>query len=139
MSRDARRLATVALATLAAGALVVGIPATVAPRAFFDGFPFLRHWVDLLPPYNAHLVTDVGGLQLAFGLLFAWAAWRPHPALVVPLCLVWALSQALHSAFHLAHLGGFGVGDAIAQTAALAVVTLLPLLPVALCARARQG
>ena len=125
----------VVLAALALPPLVVGLLASFAPRTFFDDFPFFTAWVALLPPYNEHLTTDVGGLQLAFGLLFAYAAWRPSRELVVPLCLGWALSQAFHVVWHVTHLDGFPTSDAVGQTAALVAITLLPLVPVALLRR----
>ncbi len=123
------------LAYLALGALLVGVTASFAPRTFYDDFPFVMQWVQLIPPYNDHLTTDVGGLQLAFGGLFAYAAWRPSRELVVPVCLAWAVSQALHLVFHLGHLDGFSTADAIGQTVALTSVTVLPLLPVAVLRR----
>ena len=138
-SRSELRVARLVLADLALGALVVGIPASIAPRTFYDSFPFVAHWVDLLPPYNAHLTTDVGGLQLAFGLLFAYAAARPSRELVVPVCAAWSVSQLLHLIFHLTHLDNFGVADAIAQTAALTAITLLPAVPVLLLLRRRPA
>jgi hypothetical protein len=128
----ALRLALGLQALLAAG---TGLPAALLPRRFYDDFPFVASWVDRLPPYNAHLVTDVGGLYLGFAVLFAWATVRPHRALVVPLCLAWSLAAALHLAFHLAHLGGWGAADAVAQTAGLVVVLGLPLAVLAVLAR----
>lgn len=136
-----RRLVLVrtALACLALSALSVGVPASFAPRSFYDDFPFAgTHWVALLPPYNEHLTTDVGGLQLAFGVLFAWAALRPRRELVLPVCAAWALSQVLHLAFHVTHLDGFGVSDAVGQTLALALVVALPAIPVVLLWRAAE-
>jgi hypothetical protein len=56
----------------------------LVPRTFYDDFPFGRAWVEMLPPYNEHLVSDVGGFYLGFALLFAWAAVSLHRALVVP-------------------------------------------------------
>jgi hypothetical protein len=122
------------LAALAISTLSVGIPASLMPQAFYDDFPFLASWVSLLPPYNHHLVTDVGGLQLAFGVLFAWAAYRPARELVIPVCLAFALSQVLHFLFHMTHLEDFGTADAIAQSLSLAFVTLAPLLAARLSA-----
>jgi hypothetical protein len=121
----------IALVLLSASALAVGLPAAVVPRRFYDDFPFLASWVDRLPPYNQHLVSDVGGFYLAFALLFAWAAVRPNRALVVPLCAAWALAAALHFVFHVTHLGGFPTADAIVQTISLAVVLLLPFAALA--------
>jgi len=121
-----------ALAILLLSALAVGLPATLAPHAFYDGFPFIRHWVDLLPPYNEHLVTDVGGLYLGFAVLFAWAAWSLQPTLVRAAGAAWLLWAAIHLAFHATHLEGFSSGDAIAQLASLAFLLLPP--PVAIWA-----
>lgn len=121
-------LAHAALAILALSALSVGLPAALAPHAFYSDFPFLAHWVDRIPPYNEHLVTDVGGLYLGFALMFAWAAWRPHPALVRPLCAAWLLAAALHLGFHATHLDNFDTADAIAELASLAFL----LVPAAL-------
>jgi hypothetical protein len=126
----------VLLAWLALGAAVPGAWATVAPRGFYDGFPGVAHWVDRVPPYSAHLTADVGAFYLAFAVLFAWAARRPARELVVPLCLAWSLFSVLHLVWHVAHLDGFGAGDAIGQTASLATVLVLPLAVVALLADA---
>ena len=128
-----------AMALLALSAAAVGVPATLAPRGFYDRFPVVASWVDRLPPYNQHLVSDAGGFYLAFTLLFAWAAVRPARALVVPLCLAWSLAAALHLGFHVTHLDGFPAADAIAQTAGLAFVLLLPLAVVALLRRDQQS
>ena len=71
------RSPTVARAALwitAASAAGVGAVAAFAPRTFYDDFPYVGHWVDRLPPYNEHLVTDVGALYLGFALVLAWAA-----------------------------------------------------------------
>jgi hypothetical protein len=67
----------------------------------------------------------VSALRLA---LAAVAAWRPQRALVVPLTLAWSLTAAIHLLFHVTHLDGFTVADAIAQTIGLAVVLALPLV-----------
>jgi len=112
----------VALGILLAAALTIGLLASVAPRTFYDDFPFLSHWVDLLPPYNEHLVTDVGGLYLGFAVIFAWAARTVDPTLVRAACAAWLLTATLHLAFHATHLGGFGAGDAIAEIAGLALL-----------------
>jgi len=122
--------ARAALALLLLSALSVGLPATVAPHAFYDGFPFLRHWVDLLPPYNEHLVTDVGGLYLGFALLFAWSLRTLQPTLVRGACAAWLLWAVIHLVFHATHLGSYEAGDAIAQTASLAFLLAPP--PVAI-------
>jgi len=112
------------LAALAVAAAVPGLWAILAPRAFFSDFPGpgAGSWVAELPPFNDHLTRDVGAFYLGFALLFAWAAVRPHRALVVPLALAWSLFSALHLAFHAANLDGFAPGDAIGQTVSLVAV-----------------
>jgi len=112
--------ARVALAILFFSAASIGLVAAFAPHAFYDDFPFLRHWVDLLPPYNEHLVTDVGGLYLGFAVLFAWAALTMQPTLVRAACCAWLLTEALHLGFHATHLDNFDTADAIGQVASLA-------------------
>ncbi len=113
-------LARATLAILALSTLSVGLSAALAPHAFYADFPFLAHWVDRIPPYNEHLVTDVGGLYLGFTVLFAWAAWKLEPTLVRAACTGWLLTEALHLGFHATHLDNFDTADAIAQIASLA-------------------
>ncbi len=113
-------LARAALAMLVLATASIGVPATVAPRTFYADFPFFAHWVDLLPPYNEHLITDVGGLYLGFATLFGWAAWTLQRELVRAVCVAWLLVAALHLFFHATHLDGFGAADAIAEIASLA-------------------
>jgi hypothetical protein len=124
------QLARLALCLLVVPAATIGLTATLAPRAFYDDFPFLTHWVDLLPPYNQHLVTDVGGLYLGFAVVLAWAAWALERSLVRAVCVGWLLTAALHLAFHATHLDDFGTGDAIAEIASLALLLIPPPLAI---------
>jgi hypothetical protein len=125
----------VALWILAAEAALVAVPALLAPRYFYDSFPLGASWVDLLPPYNQHLISDVGGFYLAFALLFAWAAIRLRRPLIVPLCIAWAIAALVHFVYHVTHLDGFDAADAIAQTVSLALVVALPLIAAATAPR----
>jgi hypothetical protein len=85
----------------------------------------------MLPPFNQHLISDVGGLYLAFALLFAWAAVRLRRPLIVPLCIAWAIAALVHFVYHVTHLDGWDAADAIAQTVSLALVLTLPLIAAA--------
>ena len=120
------RSARAALGLLFVSALTIGLTAAVLPRTFYDDFPFVTHWVELLPPYNEHLVTDVGGLYLGFAVLFAWAAWTLERTLVRAVCVAWLLTATLHLIFHSGHLAGFGTADAIAEIASLALLLVPP-------------
>ena len=130
-------LLRVTLACLAFSAAVPGLQATLSPTSFYDGFPLGRAWVQMLPPYNEHLIRDVGDFYIAFAILFAWAAWRPARELVIPLASAWSVAALLHFVFHARHLDGFAVGDAIALLATLATVLALPVLAIVLTLRER--
>jgi len=108
--------------------LSTGLPAALAPRFFYDHFPFAAEWVHLLPPYNEHLVTDVGELYLGFAVMFGWAAWTCQRTLVRAVCSAWILSATLHLIFHAAHLEDFGAGDAAAEIFSLAVLLVPAVL-----------
>lgn len=112
------------LGFLCASALFVGLPAAAAPHTFYDDFPFLTHWVELLPPYNEHLVRDVGQLYLGFAVLFGWAAWTLQPTLVRAVCSAWLVPATLHLVFHATHLGSFGTADAVAELASLTLAAV---------------
>lgn len=118
----------IAMGFLFAVAATIGALGTLAPRTFFDDFPFFAHWVDLLPPYNQHLVTDVGGLYLGFAVLFGLAAWRLEVNLVRAVAAAWLLIASLHFVFHAERLEGFSTADAIAQMISLGLMVAAPLL-----------
>jgi hypothetical protein len=126
------------LALLACSAVVPGTWASVAPRSFYTTFPGAGHWIDSSGPFSEHLARDVGAFYLAFALMFVWAAYRPDPILVVPLCVGWATFSALHVVWHSGHLESFATGDAIAQTIGLLAVLALAAATVIL-ERRRPG
>jgi hypothetical protein len=126
------RSARAALGFLFLAAATIGVTAAALPQTFYDDFPFLAHWVELLPPYNEHLVTDVGGLYLGFAVLFAWAAWTLDRILVRAVCVAWLLTATIHLIFHAGHLDGFDTADAIAEIASLALLLAPP--PIAIWA-----
>jgi hypothetical protein len=123
-------IARLALGFLFASSLSIGAVAAFAPHVFYEDFPFLTHWVNLLPPYNEHLVTDVGGLYLGFAVLFAWAAWTLDRTLVRAVSTAWLLAATIHLIFHATHLGDFGTADAIAEIASLALLLIPPPLAI---------
>jgi hypothetical protein len=126
-----------ALGILAAEAAAVAVPALLATRYFYESFPFGASWVEMLPPFNQHLISDVGGFYLAFALLFGWAAITLRRPLVVPLCVSWAIAALVHFVYHVTHLDGWDAADAIAQTVSLALVLALPVIAVAAAPRSR--
>jgi hypothetical protein len=121
------RIAQAALWLLFLTALSTGLVAAAAPHTFYADFPFYAHWVEMLPPYNQHLTTDVGGLYLGLAVILGWAAWTLQPSLVRAASCGWLLMATLHLGFHAAHLDGFGTVDAIAELTSLALL-LVPAL-----------
>jgi hypothetical protein len=124
------RIARAALIFLLVAALAIGLTAAILPRTFYDDFPFVASWVELLPPYNEHLVTDVGGLYLGFAVLLAWAAWTLERTLIQAVSVAWLLSAGIHLLFHAGHLENFSTGDAIAEIVSLALLLAPPPLAV---------
>jgi hypothetical protein len=121
-------LARGALLVLCIYCLFLGLVAVVVPHTFFDDFPFLAHWVERLPPYNEHLVTDVGGLYLGFAVVLALAARRLERGLVVAACAGFLTVSLLHLLFHATHLEGFGGLEGAEELAALASLVIPPCL-----------
>ena len=120
------RAGLVALALVAA---ITGFWAFLLPESFFTTFPLPGHsWVVLLPPYNEHLVRDVGEFNLSFALLFTWAAIVFERRLVQAILVAWLVYAVPHFVYHLLHLEHFAPVDRFAQTIGLGSIVLLPLV-----------
>jgi hypothetical protein len=120
-------MTTWVLAILGVLHLVWGAGAVAAPRWFFDNFPgFGRHWTAAYPPYNEHLMTDVGAAFLALGVLLLIAAWlRDRKVTNVVLCGLLVFS-AVHLAFHAGHPGFLEGADLAASLVSLALGVVVP-------------
>lgn len=119
----------IVLGVLAATGLYVGIWAAAWPSGFFGSFPGLgREWVSALPPYNEHLVRDVGGMYLAFGVASLWLVVRPSAQGIVGVGLGWLTFNLIHAAFHLDHLRVYSRFDQVLNVVALVGVAFLSFL-----------
>jgi hypothetical protein len=99
---------------------LIGLWAMVAPRSFHDDFPVgTEGWVDVLGPFDEHLVTDVGALFVALGFLLAFAAVRLRRETVLVATVAWLIFAIPHFAWHVFHLEPYDTADAIANTATL--------------------
>lgn len=116
---------------------LVGAVALFFPRSFYARVP----GVDLLPPYNEHLMTDVGELNLAVAVGLVIAAATLDRLLVRTVLAGYLVYAVPHLVFHLTHLSGFGTGTAVVQTAGLVLLVLLPvgLLIVTGCRKLAAG
>lgn len=123
-----RGVLRIGLCILAATSGFVGVWALPAPRAFYDGFPSAGHaWVALLPPYNEHLIRDVGAFSLALTVMLGAAAVWPERRLVRIALVTTAVFAVPHAVFQATHLAGFPPADAAAQTAGIMGQILLML------------
>ncbi len=124
---DTQRALRVGLLVLAMPPSLLGLWASLDPAGFFAAFPGLGlHWVDLLPPYNEHLVRDVGGLCLGQAVLLLVAAAWPERTLVRAALIASLATAVPHLLFHVTHVDGWGASDAILQAATLGVPAVLP-------------
>ena len=135
-----RPVLRVGLGFLALSQGVIGAWALLGPRTFFNHFPGTAlGWVALLPPYNEHLVRDVGGLTLALGVVLAAAAVRADAWWARTAVAAFAVFAVPHTLFHSVHLDGFPAGDALAQQAGFALQLLVALAVLVAVRRPRPG
>ncbi len=129
-SRDRRHLRwlRLGLLLLAVMALLPGVWGTIWPRSFFEDFPGAGNaWVAAFPPYNEHLVRDVGAFYLGYGILLLAAAALARRRLVQVALVSWLVATIPHGTFHFRHLDALGTAQAALQSVVLAAMVLLPL------------
>jgi heme/copper-type cytochrome/quinol oxidase subunit 4 len=101
---------------------IIGVWALFAPTSFYSSFPLPGHpWVSLLPPYNEHLVRDVGELSLALTVVLTAAAVTGQRLLSAVAVAAIAVYAVPHAIYHFLHLEGFPTSDAVAQTIGIAL------------------
>jgi hypothetical protein len=114
------------LLAVAIAQLGVSLQVLLAPRSFYDDFPFGRSWVDTHPSYNEHLLYDYGAFSLGalVGLAIA-AIWLDRR--VVQLAIVnWLVASSIHFTWHAIHAEDLGTGDAIANLVGLFLYIAIP-------------
>jgi hypothetical protein len=109
--------------------LLAGIQQQFVPRSFYDHFPgFGMHWVAVDGPYNEHLLRDLGGGNLALGVVILFAIARPTAGLVRAVAAAMLVAQVPHFIYHAAHLDVLPTTlDRAMQSAALALTLAIPL------------
>jgi hypothetical protein len=112
------------LSTLAALQTAVSLWQYFAPRSFYDEFPTAR----LDPPYNEHLVTDVGGLGLALTATLVVAAVLLDVKVVLTALTGYLVYAASHFAFHVTHFAGFSLREALGVGTGLGIEVVLAVL-----------
>ncbi len=114
------------LLAVAFAQLGVTLQALVAPKSFYEDFPFGRGWVAAYPEYNEHLIYDYGAFT--FGALLALviaAVWLDRR--VVQLALVsWLAGATIHFVYHAATVDRLDAADAVGNLVALFAYIALP-------------
>ena len=118
-ARRAQSWLRAGLAVLALITLVVGAWQYFAPRSFYTDIPT----VAADPPFNQHLMTDVGGLGLALAVVLGAAAVTMERLLIRVALAAYLVYSVSHLLFHVTHLSGLSAGGTAF------VVTGLTLLP----------
>ncbi len=123
-----RWVVRVGLGVLSALHLWWGAWAIVNPRGFFDTFPgFGRRWTAAYPPFNEHLVSDLGAIFVTLGVLLGLAA-IVDDGKVTAVVLAGAVTfGALHLAFHVTHHGTLTGADLSLSLASLVPGVLAPI------------
>lgn len=118
------------MAALAALYLWWGAWAWWKLKQFFTTFPgFGHHWTAAYPPYNEHLLKDLGATFLTLGfILVVGAAVRSRAARLLALFAV-LVFNALHLQFHAANRGHM---PSVEFQLSLLALTLGAFVPVAL-------
>ncbi|HYH60200.1 MAG TPA: hypothetical protein VD790_13400 [Thermoleophilaceae bacterium] len=123
------------LLLVAFGQLAATLQALVAPRSFYEDFPFGRGWVEAYPAYNDHLIYDYGAYTLGAVVALVIAAIWLDRRVVQLACVSWLVSATIHLVNHVLTVERYSTGDAIANLAGLA---LFVVVPAALLLRSRN-
>jgi hypothetical protein len=130
----------VALAILALSSGPIGVWATLAPRSFYDNFPGMgREWVKLDGPYNHHLVSDFGALNMALTAVTVAALVWLTPRLIQVTAVAWLLYTVPHELYHAGHLDPFGTSDKVLQLAGIGIDIVAALYLLVTHATGKEG
>ncbi|MFI7547500.1 hypothetical protein [Actinoplanes sp. NPDC049599] len=101
----------------------VGVWQYFFPRSFYDDFPTVR----LDPPFNEHLVSDVGGLNIALVGVLIFAAVHLERRLVLAALTGFGLYSLTHFVFHVRHFEHFSLRDAVGVGTGLGLEVVLTI------------
>lgn len=99
---------------------LIGLWALFLPSSFYDDFPAgTDGWVNVLGPFDEHLVTDVGALFVALGFLLCFAAVSLRRGTVIAAAVAWLIFSVPHFLWHVFNLEPYATADAIGNTVTL--------------------
>ena len=105
-----------------------------APLAFYH-----LPTVDADPPFNEHLMTDVGGLGLALAVVLGAAALRMERSLVQAALAGYLVYSVSHLLYHVTHLGGLSAGGTAFLITGLTLLPAVALTLLILATRHPEG
>jgi hypothetical protein len=119
----------IGLFVLCVSNVFTGVWAVMDPRGWWDSFPGFGHaWVSGFGAYSEHLVRDVGGFFLGFGVLFLIATFFLEKRLAVASLISWLFFAVPHLVYHMSEQGTLSDADNLLSLEALAFVVALPIL-----------
>jgi hypothetical protein len=111
------------LALLAVIEALQGFWMYFAPRSFYDDVPT----VSADPPFNQHLMTDIGGLSLAMAVVMGGAAVLMDRTLIRVALVAYLVYSVSHLLFHVTHLMGLSPGGTAFLLTGLSLLPLIAL------------
>ncbi|GAA4003242.1 hypothetical protein GCM10022247_25120 [Allokutzneria multivorans] len=102
---------------------LAGLTQLFLPEVFYEHGP----WVSMLPPYNEHLMRDVGALTLAYVLVLGVAAVTMERRIVCTALVANLVFTLPHFVFHAFHLEGYSFSAALGQTTLLGLAVVVPV------------
>lgn len=123
-----RRVLLVGLVLLGLPYLAWGVSAVAAPRWFFHRFPGGGlGWTAAHPPYNEHLMVDVGAAFLAFGVLLLLAAALADRRVTAVVLVGVLIFSAVHLVYHAWRPGELAGDSRMLSLVALLVGVVMPV------------
>lgn len=92
------------------------------PRSFYDHVL----GVSALPPFNEHLMRDLGGVYLAISVVLGVSAASMERRLVRTALAAYLVVSVSHLIFHATHHGGTTAAEATVLTTSLVLLVLVP-------------
>jgi hypothetical protein len=116
--------------------LIWGGWAYADPAGFFSDFPGPgRGWTVAYPPYNQHLVADLGSMFLTLGVLLVLGGWWDDRRVVIAVLVGDLVFNGLHLGYHAFHQGEMAGRDYAASLVSLALGVVVPVVLLVLNAR----
>nr|WP_241266691.1 hypothetical protein [Streptomyces scabichelini] len=109
------------LGLLAGTQVVLGLWILLLPEVFWDW-----RWVSLLPPYNEHLLRDLGSLNLSLAVVLCAAVATMERRLVFTALAAYLAATVPHLVFHAAHLEPLSPASGAGFMTLLGTAVLLP-------------